>query len=336
MVWQAQGVREFVAEKTDTINLVEAILCICWLAVQFIVDAIAWETLAIALQYALLLAVFVVAVESGGSRFRPETIGVIARNALGIAGVDDVYQVYDAITVRIIFREIHLAVYLFACLAEHLIVALVDVAAVSVFSIIGIVLAHGDRTHHIKLRGELSFAAELEVFSYGSIVGVSWFLGIHGSIGLRSSFAHLGIEIVVEGGHWVAALEFQIREFNEDDQCLGTARMWEVSVLGVDAAGSAGLVCLKFLISLINQVGFDLSCLHCSGVLCLEFLDGCFFVFSAVVEFQRSTIGGDVIAEVFIAEAWSRDDAAVGELNLADAWLCLCREHGSGWQQGKS
>ena len=129
------------------------------------------------------------------------------------------------------------------------------------------------------------------------------FLGIYGCIGLRSCFAHLGVEIVVEGGHRVAALEFQIREFNEDDQCLGTARMREVSVLGVDAAGSAGLICLKFLISLINQVGFDLSCLHCSGVLCLEFLDGGFFVFSAVVEFKRSTIGGDVIAEVFIAEA---------------------------------
>ena len=131
-------------------------------------------------------------------------------------------------------------------------------------------------------------------------------LGIYGSIGLRSSFAHLGIEIVVEGSHWVAALEFQIREFNEDDQCLGTARMWEVSVLRVDAAGSAGLICLISLIclvSLVNQIGFDLACLHRSGVLCLEFLDGGFFVFSAVVEFKRGTIGGDVIAEVFIAKA---------------------------------
>ena len=79
--------------------------------------------------------------------------------------------------------------------------------------------------------------------------------------------------------------------------------MRKITVLRVDAAGSACLVCLKFLISLINQVGFDLACLHRSGVLCLEFLDGCFFVFSAVVEFQRSTIGGDVIAEVLIAEA---------------------------------
>ena len=41
MVWQAQGVRELVAEKTDTINLVEVILGICWLAVQLVVDAIA-------------------------------------------------------------------------------------------------------------------------------------------------------------------------------------------------------------------------------------------------------------------------------------------------------
>ena len=172
MVWQAQGVRELVAEKTDTINLVEAILCICWLAVQFIVDAIARETLAIAHQYALLLAVFVVAVESGGTRFRPETVGFIARNALGIAGVDDVYQIYDAIAVRIIFREIHLVVYLVACLAEHLIVAQVDVIVVSVSSVIGVSFVHGDRAHHIKLRDELSFAAELEVFSYRSIIGV--------------------------------------------------------------------------------------------------------------------------------------------------------------------
>ena len=41
MVWQAQGVGELVAEKTDAVNLVEAILCICWLAVQLVVDAVA-------------------------------------------------------------------------------------------------------------------------------------------------------------------------------------------------------------------------------------------------------------------------------------------------------
>ena len=66
MVWQAHGVRELVTEQSDAVNLVDAILGICRGTIQLFAT----------------YAVLIVAVESGGSRFRPETVVVIARDTL--------------------------------------------------------------------------------------------------------------------------------------------------------------------------------------------------------------------------------------------------------------
>ena len=61
-VWQTEGMRKFMAEETDTIDVVFAVLGICRRIVQFVVDAKPAYSLPI------------IGSHSYGTRFRPETI----------------------------------------------------------------------------------------------------------------------------------------------------------------------------------------------------------------------------------------------------------------------
>ena len=62
-VWQTEGMRKFMAEETDTIDVVFAVLGICRRIVQLVVNA----------EPAYIFSV-VVSQSSYGTRFRPETI----------------------------------------------------------------------------------------------------------------------------------------------------------------------------------------------------------------------------------------------------------------------
>ncbi len=61
-VWQTEGMRKFMAEETDTIDVVFAVLGICRLIVQLVVDAVPGYCFP------------VIGSHSYGTRFRPETI----------------------------------------------------------------------------------------------------------------------------------------------------------------------------------------------------------------------------------------------------------------------
>ena len=103
--------RELVAEESDAVDL--------WNACEIVVGAV--DDGGTEIQFAMhAIAIYQLAVERSigiTSRLGPDSVGVVAREILAIAGIDDVYQVYLAVVVGIVLAEVDA---LLLCQSAHL------------------------------------------------------------------------------------------------------------------------------------------------------------------------------------------------------------------------
>ena len=173
-----------------------------------------------------LVAYRIIFIEIVGTRLRPEIVVGITADTLRIAGVDDVNQIYEPVAIVIIFREINLVgSSLGTSLADHLLEILVVTIRV-IFSVIGRFLADGIWTYDVELWSEFAHAAFLEILLYRTVVDI--FLVKYRSILARYCCAEISIEVMVEGGNGVAALELHILEIYQDNQRLGRSGMRKI------------------------------------------------------------------------------------------------------------
>ena len=110
-VGQAHAMRELVAEESDAVYLRHA----CEIVIGTVDDG------GTEIQFAMhAIAIHLLAVERSigiASRLGPDGVGVVAREILAIAGIDDVYQVYLAVVVAIVLAEVDA---LLLCQPAHL------------------------------------------------------------------------------------------------------------------------------------------------------------------------------------------------------------------------
>ena len=211
--------RELVTEESDAIDGGDWGI---WRTVQLVVETIAADSATIVNQIFLwhdFVACHIIFVEIVGTRLRPEIVVGIAADTLRIAGVDDVNQIYELVAIVIISREINLVgSSLGASLADHLLEILVVTLRV-IRSVIGRFLADGIWTYDVELWGEFAHAAFLEILLYRTVVNI--FLVEYRSILARYCCAEIGIEVMVESGNGIAALELHVLEIYQDNQRLG-------------------------------------------------------------------------------------------------------------------
>ena len=124
-VWQTEGMRKLMTEETDTIDVVFAVLGICRLIVQLVVDA----------EPAYFFSV-IGSQSSYGTRFRPEIIALITYDTFRIAGINHIYEVYISVAIAVVIGKVYLAVYLLAGFRNHLRIVGVTSVVTSVLAII--------------------------------------------------------------------------------------------------------------------------------------------------------------------------------------------------------
>ena len=87
-------------------------------------------------------------------------------------------------------------------------------------------LTDSNWTYDVELWGELPHAAFLEILLYRTVVDI--FLVEYRSILARYCCAEIGIEVMVESGNGIAALELHILEIYQDNQRLGRSCMRKI------------------------------------------------------------------------------------------------------------
>ena len=308
-VGQAERVRKFVAEQTDAVD--DDRLQIDG-AVDFVVHTVAAHGFA------------VVGSETARARFRPNAVVGVARDALGIACVDDIDQIDITVIVAVVLREIDLVVDGFTSLFDEF--AEVDVFGFSlVFSVIIRAFWHGHRTIDVEFRTEESVAHIGEILLYAAVVEVF----------VKSSVWHLSptfsVQIVVERRFRVGHAEGRVGELHENHQRTRFARMGKIGWLH-RSDGDATLHGSLFLCTRMVEKGCATWFLLRNELFFgFEAVDGVVgelfrgFHGSVLVDFghekvatnlcEQNTVGGGIPMEIFVAVA---DDGQLRAVALGD------------------